>query len=357
MDASLFSPEIRLLICRNCGAPLPAPREGGIATCEYCEASSEVAPRPRPVVPAATPRPEPLTEAERIQHLRLQDGKPLHAPSTLPLTLQLWHRPDDPKKAALATQLWQQARAALSSGAGKPSDERQLYFLTLALDNYWALKRDDRRRRALLETALESCTEPLHLQVLRCEMAGQARRLGDLDAAEAWLAPCDPRPHDLNMDSALRRQRAAIATARGDFAAVLELLGAEIDEIPIADLYDHSATMLRANAHERRGDVARATAQLEQAVRSLRGSPRIFARIAAAAAEPLCPRSLPPVHRRALTRWWLRYALFLAVWLGGLGLLAAEPALGITGLGWWSVALAVPLLVAGLYPYFRWRPW
>jgi len=298
-----------------------------------------------------------MAEAERMQHLRKQDGQALHAPSTLPLALRLWHRPDDAKKAELAIRLWQQARAALASGQATSTNERHLFFLTLALGNYWTIKHDAKRRRASLESALEACTEPLHLQVLRCDMAGEARRAGDLDAAESWLAPCDPRPLDLTMDSALRRMRALIATTRGDFADVLELLGAEIGDIPIADFYDHSTAMLRANAHEKIGDVTRATAQLEQAMRSLRGSPKTFARIAGGSDVPLCPRSLPPILRRALARWWLRYVIFLALWLGAFAFLGVDMALEVIGLGWWSILLAVPLLFAGLVPYLRWRPW
>ncbi|HNS99184.1 MAG TPA: hypothetical protein PKL73_19660 [Polyangiaceae bacterium] len=94
-------------------------------------------------------------------------------------------------------------------------------------------------------------------------------RSGDLQAAETWLAPCDPRSDDLETDTAYRMSRALIDTAKQNWNAVLRVLGTNDSDIPIMDSFDTLAAVLRANALQRTGQEQEATALLRKALSTL----------------------------------------------------------------------------------------
>jgi hypothetical protein len=79
------------------------------------------------------------------------------------------------------------------------------------------------------------------------------------------MAPCDPASDDLQTDSAYRASYALIATARGNYQGVLQLLGQTPADVPILDAMDGLCAIIRANAWEKLGH-AQAAAQQLQAV-------------------------------------------------------------------------------------------
>jgi hypothetical protein len=296
MPRTQYTADIRILLCDNCGAPLEAPLSGGAIPCGYCRVPNVVAvrdERPTLGMPAA---PAPIDEQERLRRLRAQDGRPMIPPlSLLPL---MSGGSLDPSRVQEAFMLYQATRKEVKATSSPDAAER-LYFLTILLSNYLGQQGDEARRRALLETALDTLYLPRHKQVIRAQLAMAAAREGDFAAAERWLAPCDARSDDLDSDSAYRCARAYIDTARGDFRAVLAVLGNAEEQIPIADARDPMATVLRANALERLGHLDAAIAALRTRMRlegaTGRGAIESFVQL-----HPhlgLCPQSLPAARQ------------------------------------------------------------
>ncbi len=102
-------------------------------------------------------------------------------------------------------------------------------------------------------------------------LAGRACDAGDVAAAEAWLAPVDPRPTVLGVHTDLALARAKIALLKRDWSGVLAPLGRAADQIPIATADDTLACMMRATAYEGLGDLPAARAALWAVGRNLGG--------------------------------------------------------------------------------------
>lgn len=258
MASKTYTTEIRVLLCQSCGAPLQVAPQGGYVACAFCRAQNEVSQRRRDF---AVPAPSlPIDENERLARLRMQDGKPLVPPASIVPLLQgsTFH----PAKVQEAFHVFQSTRQEVLTTHSPEAAER-LYFLTLIANSHLTLAGDDARRRALLETSLETLTLPRHIQVIRCLLATASAKEGDFGSAEAWLAPCNVASDDIDADSAFRVARAFIDTGRGDYQSVVRCLGPNDDGYPIADTWDPTAAVLRANALERLGD-------LQGAVHSLR---------------------------------------------------------------------------------------
>jgi hypothetical protein len=354
-----FDHQARVLLCGNCGAPLAVANEGGDTRCDYCEATTRV--RPREEAPVAPPDRAPLSEEERLRRLRAQDGTPLRGPSTLPFSLIGWNGSANPKKYALCMETWKQARQRIESGAAEKHDEDHIYFLTLVLSNYYSRTKELDKLRATTETAVESCKKPRHRQVLLCMLARYAAKSGDTEAAKQWLEPCDSRSDDIHQDSAWRYANAYIATCDGRYHDVTEILGMRTGDVPIADFYEHTCAMMRANAHEKVGDDDTAIEVLAAALDQVRSSPRIFAEIARNAGDlDLCPRSWPRVYGPRMLRWRLRWWGYTLIWIGAMAYFLASWISGEPGDGWSfpvrNVAPALVTLVVGSPMWIRWRP-
>lgn len=252
MDTS-FSYQLRVVACDRCGAPLEASVAGGNFTCRFCHAHNQLAVRDEGMM--APPR-APIPEHERIARLRMQDGKPLLPPPSLVHlvpdgTIQEW-------KIDEAIAVWNGARQELRVARSNYDAAERLVFLTMVLAQHFQGKGDKLRQRALLEGALDVVSLPRHRQIMRGYLCRAAVRAGDIQAAEAWLAPCDVTSDDLQTDSAYRFSRAFLDTARGDFQRVLQILGQNPEEVPIEDACDEVCAVFRANAWEKLGrpDVA-----------------------------------------------------------------------------------------------------
>lgn len=221
--------------------------------CPHCRAPIEFGPRPD----TSVPRSPPTDERARRERLRPQDGKPLLPPAGLESLAVGSEVP--PHKMQEARMIWGATRKALAvNPADIPASER-LVWLTMLIRNTIT---DERVVRALLEGALEVSMLPRHRQALRGHLSRGAAKLGDLSSAEAWLAACDPHSEDLQADSPYRVSLAFLETARGRWHETLVLLGGTEEEVPIDDMMDGIATVLRANAWERQGNLPAAEAVL-----------------------------------------------------------------------------------------------
>jgi len=97
---------------------------------------------------------------------------------------------------------------------------------------------------------------------MRCRLSRAALKAGEVDAARAWLASCDPAPLDVGADSEYRVSAAYVATFDHDFGRVLTLLGRTHGSIPVAVSSRLLVVMLRANALEKSGSLGEAVATL-----------------------------------------------------------------------------------------------
>ena len=256
-----FSCDTRVIACDNCGAPVQATPAAGSFQCEYCRAINELQSRQEQVAPESQ---APIDEFERLRRLRSQDGSTPPPPADLLRLVPggLLTSRNVPK----AVTIWQGLRHELRSKPSSPMAAERLVFLTMLLVTNYQVKHDLLRQRAMLESALEVLELPRHKQMMRGYLCRCACRSGDLTAAEEWLAPCDPRSDDLETDTAYRYSRACIDTASGNYEGVLEILGGAPTHVPIMDSFDHVCAVLRANAWEKRGNLAAATNLLVQAM-------------------------------------------------------------------------------------------
>ncbi len=243
-----FEPARRFVLCDHCGAPLEVPVSAGTARCAHCGAHQQVRMR----IDAALRRAPATSEPERLARLGAQDHWMAFPPPIAELSAAGRVLPS---RISDALALWQKLRAAQKAGASFEVSE-QLFCLSLALAERALDDRELLRQRALLESALELLELPRHQQVLRAYLSRGACRSGDVQGAESWLAPCDPASDDLPSDTAWRYARAYLDTARGDFRAVIHVLGASGADVPLWDLHEAECAVLRANAWERMGQVA-----------------------------------------------------------------------------------------------------
>lgn len=234
----------RVTLCSSCGAPLEVPREARAVRCQRCGAESQLALRIDDAVSGGWSE----DELARLSHLRSQDRG--YAPDAAIAPLVAGMRLGRAHVEAAFT-LWQRMRAALRPG--DVAEERPFTELSLLLAWRAAEDGDPHRERGLLETALGLVRAPRHCQMLRASLAVLARRMGDAQGAEAWLALCDARAADLRSDSYYRYARALLDTASGELSRVLGVLGGNDVEVPIVDELSGPCALVRANAWERLG--------------------------------------------------------------------------------------------------------
>lgn len=246
--ATFFQLELRIVPCTTCGAPLEGLRAGGSVACRYCHSTERITPREdTPLV--VGPR---LSEADRLAHLRREDA--VAAPTPPALRELVFGDRLAPWQVSEALARWQVAL--------REHDSVVLFALTRALSAHYERARSFLEERAIVEGALDELSEPRQRQVLRAILARSAALSGDLGAAHAWLASCDPTAVDLLADGTYRYAAACLETVRGNFPRVLELLGQSAADVPLPNELDPVAEVLRANAWERLGHRDRAALAL-----------------------------------------------------------------------------------------------
>jgi hypothetical protein len=292
--AALFSHDLRLLVCGNCGAPFEVQLAGGTVQCAYCGSSHQLAHRDEGADRADAERDEgaAIGESERLQRLRGQDHGDIEPPADLYRFRRGLDLAADHKSAALAEYLATLQRVRL----GAPFTEAErLFHLTLLLTPHL----EQRQQRAFLESSLEALSDRRHRQVLRCLLARLAVLAGDIPAAQQWLQPCNAASTDLLTDTAYRIACCLVATGRQDSQAVLRTLGYRVDDVPIAGGYDALATVLRANALEHTGQTQQAT---EQLIAFMNQDPRCIADVQKAISEHSQLQLCPATHAAARER-------------------------------------------------------
>ncbi|MCB9595427.1 MAG: hypothetical protein H6719_22090 [Sandaracinaceae bacterium] len=296
MGQTLYSHALRILTCAQCGAPLDASAEGGRFTCAYCSAVSSFARRDESadLSAASAGRAADVSEQERYARLRQQDRQPAAIPDAIAALLVDGHLPED--RVANAEAQWRDVRSQIAITPSFPVCER-FFHLTVILAPHF----DERRRRAALETAVELLPDAGHRHVLRCMLAREAARARDFTAAEAWLAPANPRPTDLEQDTAYRLAAATLASARGDYPKVVELLGFGRDDVPLENRTEVACWILRIDALEHLGREADAIAEMNDLVKQW-GVDRIRHTIGLHAPLTLCERSFGDAVGRAAAK-------------------------------------------------------
>jgi DNA-directed RNA polymerase subunit RPC12/RpoP len=280
-----FDAAVRLLVCGHCGAPLP-PVTAGQVQCQYCQSVTVVAPRDdRSLGTGAA-----LDEQRRIADLwtQIQKGFAIHDE-----VFQLMDRGELPERNVdAAMRRWEEARRQSTVDPGAVGDD--LLWLTTALGGFYAPRGDRVKVRALWESALEVVPERRQRQFVRGSLCRLSVVAGDLPAAQAWLWPCDPQSDDLLCDSSYRVSYACLVTAEQQFDAVLHALGPTPVALPFFFSMRTLAGVLRANAHERLGDMPAAVAQLQAMVAADPNVGGILPKVVGANAPlNLCPQSLP----------------------------------------------------------------
>ncbi|HPF33742.1 MAG TPA: hypothetical protein PK907_12070, partial [Candidatus Sabulitectum sp.] len=143
-----FDFQARVLMCRNCGAPLRTGYTGGSVNCSYCDTVNVFTPRREEhVEPLAAAR--EIAEEERMELLRRQDGTQPDIPAGIGQLLSGGRLA--PWKETEALSMWRTTCGELASGSDISSAEL-LYFLTIILSNHYSETNDCLRQRALYES-------------------------------------------------------------------------------------------------------------------------------------------------------------------------------------------------------------
>jgi hypothetical protein len=229
---------------------------GGSFACEYCRNPIVVQPRPQPATTG-----QAITEGQRMDELVRQLGASADDHTNWPPDFAEVARGGVTERdPARVLAMWQSY--CERAKAGDPTAGKYAVLLTAPLSNYFAQQGQEERKRALFESTLEAVPSPAQQEVMRCRLARAALKAGEVDAARAWLASCDPAPLDLDADSEYRLTAAYQATFDHDFGRVLALLGPTHGSIPVAVPSRLLIVLLRANALEKSGSLDAAVATL-----------------------------------------------------------------------------------------------
>lgn len=291
---SAFSTDVRMLTCPQCGAPVQIGKQGGQAQCGYCHAPLVVQARDDSAVHPTGPQ---LTEAERYQGLWAQ-AQTFGAKILPPEMLQVLHGGAlTPDRVGGALNIWRMYCAQASAGDAHAGENAVL--ITGSLSSYFAVvAKDPARQRALYESTLEALRAPHQKQVVRGLLARSSLKAGDVQSAKTWFGACDAHSPDLQADTAYRVTYACLATVHNDFRNVLAALGPNPQSIPIALPSRLVTDVVRANAHEKLGDMNSAVGQLIQSGQTIAaGKTAIPEIVEANAYMHLCPQSLPLAMR------------------------------------------------------------
>ena len=240
----MFDPQVRVLACDNCGAPLEGARDGAELTCAYCHATNRLDfVEELPPAPAITPE-------EQVRRLTAQRGRP--RPPSPGVAEFLDGARLAPWREQEALAAWVQLRRELREAGGDAVAGRFFELTRLLVDA--AHRADDAtKERAFLETGYAVSRIPRQRTVLAAVLAQRAARGGDHDAARAWIERCDGNTDDLEAYSALTLARAMVRRDSPD--EVLGLLGVPGKETLLTPSDGPLGAVLRAEALEQLGRV------------------------------------------------------------------------------------------------------
>ncbi len=266
---TIFDIDVRLIECPKCGAPLQCARVGGTVQCGYCQASCLV--RARQPEEVARKVPSAADEVVRIARLKHQQRHPTsgHAYDlTTPPADFATHVRDGvltvepPHLLGAWEAVKEQARTGLEV------NQHRVCWLAVYLAYCYFRAGDEPRGRATLETAFDLLSDAAHRQLLRCRLAWEAAKRGDVSGAAGWLGECDPAPELLELDTEYRAASARLALARNLPEEVFDLLGTSPYAVPVDDSHWATFYALRVAAWETRGDIASVIGALNNAAAS-----------------------------------------------------------------------------------------
>jgi len=280
MATTIFDIAIRTLECAQCGAPIAAPREGGQVRCEYCSAANQVSTR---TADARARRETSMAdEVARLARLKSQLANPVTGHIYDLRRDPLGWSGVDPASPAGFEQLkglWARSKEISEADRG-PEEDRALCWAAMRLAYVHRLGGNSLHARATLETALDMLADAGLRHLVRCRLASEAVREGDLMSAEGWLEECDAAPEVLELDSAYREASARLHTAQRRFSRVLDVIGREREDIPIHPVFDLQAAALRIHALEMMGLESQADLELGRSERG-HGEEAMLATLAA----------------------------------------------------------------------------
>jgi len=262
-----YTYQLRSVECEQCGGPVVTQQSATEAQCGFCNAVLRLVVRPKDAVH------EPIDESARMAGLAAQVGKqdangPLAArpPDGMhAFAAMLTDRSARPAAVAALRQEWGQARAEATAQPSRQSGTRA-FRAALLLARFYAADDDDKRARAVAETAINIVSEPGQRDILRLWLARAALDAGDSEAYDAWLADVNPQPVHLEVDSALRLTRARRALSDNLWDGVASLVGSYPREVPLAAESEKAARLVRAHAFAGRGDEVSARRELRGAL-------------------------------------------------------------------------------------------
>lgn len=251
--------DTRLYLCPGCSTPQPAPPQGGQVVCAQCRAPFVLPDRGAAFVgDAPGPLRVPRNDPERLQALRVQDGRPR---TTSPALQSVLGGPGvQPGREQEALAIWQSLRARSTQGDVAASED--LATLTLLLVSPAHVP--EPLLEALSESTVDAAALPRHKVEQLGRLARRAVAAGNRAKAARLLSMMPVDPPDIDSDSEYRLSCAVLATLDGDAQRVLALLGPRKDAVPLVDTMDPLASVFRANAFERLGDGAQAAQVLTE---------------------------------------------------------------------------------------------
>jgi hypothetical protein len=255
MSGTTFDVHVRSLECPRCGAPVKGAIDGGLVPCAYCGAEVEIAVRAR-AERAGTAR-SLGDEVARLSRLRAQLENPVEGHA-----YDLRRAGVDARDVSLR-DAWTRAK---THPPATPEAGRLLCWMALQLAKAEREAGRPAYARAALETALDRLPDDGHRHLVRCQLAIEAAREGDVLSAEGWLAECDEAPELLELDGPYREAKARVLLARGDAAGVLTVLGAREGDVPFHPSLGTARIAVRLEALERLGRDADADAELAAAI-------------------------------------------------------------------------------------------
>lgn len=273
-----FALEARVLMCQHCGAPLNVSALGGDTRCEYCDTVNRIAPRPELPVPPSQPPPQPqvpegVREQQRLGSLHNQAA----SYNTVSNPYAVYQAPPglevlgaevvrkgfrDTEATQKVQSRFSQAVQACKTSPGDPSVQRQCYWLARVLAQCYNAQDQFLRQRAVLETASEVLEDEGHQYLMRCALSSAARAMGELTAADQWLAQCDPAPALLDLDTQYRTTAACLALVRNQWGKTLALVGPGQGDVPFEPSSRMLSRGIRAAALEGAGNRSAAETEL-----------------------------------------------------------------------------------------------
>ncbi|NVB39321.1 hypothetical protein G6O69_15870 [Pseudenhygromyxa sp. WMMC2535] len=244
-----FSLEVRHLECRGCGAALILDA-GDRVRCNYCGAEYQVEMH-------RDDGREPLSPAEDLARLSRLRGQLEH-----PIVGHIYDLDEVPAVARAhggaaekLESLWVKLKDPAVAGTDSSAEQHALCWAALHSSRLMLAAGVGDRARARLELALDLLRDSGHRHLIRCALAEAAVGVGELDAAEDWLAHCDQAAEVLELDTAYRWARVRCLLARGRIAEVETLVGASASAIPVTKKREADMGLVRAHLQELAGDI------------------------------------------------------------------------------------------------------